>query len=416
MDAALPFFAGTRYFTPTGLAVRPVAGIFVHDTEAPSDDAFAYPHAGGSWHLEVARDGSVHRFVADADVAWCVRACDRWFPYWLPRVKPWDASEANCWGLHVELASNQKFRDQGRPYTDAQYAALRRVLADWRARYGPLPAVGHGMVQADRTDPVYLDWRRLQDPLSRWPLAGTAAVDPTQGGFGFLQWTGDTYHPGADLNAGGFCAADAGAAVLAPVGLSVVHVGYHVTATGRGFGHHVWGKADTGHWLHFCHLQAAPTCAAGDYLPRGRVFGLCGKTAGWDCEHVHFEVRHARPPAWDAWPQGQAKATVAAAYVDPFMYLAATAADPDQESDMSILNEAQLVAVQAGAWGPLWEQVQPDFAIPKAWRVEVQAGRPPGRPVTPEQPVPDGSGAVVQWFETGRFATYVPGSPVSWNA
>lgn len=407
----------TPYKWTTGLARRPVYGIVVHDTEAPSRDAFAWPHEDGSWHLEIARDGSVHRFVDDADVAWHVRACDRWHPYWLPRVETWSKSPANNWTLGVELASNQKFRDQGRPYTDAQYAELRSVIADWRALYGPLPVVGHGMVQANRTDPVQLDWRRLSDPLSVWPLAGVAAVDPTQGGYGYLDLTADgVWHPGADLNAGGFCSADAGAAVLAPVGFTVAYVGWHVTATGRGFGWHVWGVADTGHWLHFCHAQERPSVAVGEYVPRRRVFALCGKTAGWDCEHVHFEVRYARPPDWGYWPAGLAKATVAAQYLDPFMYLAATAADPDQEADMPILTEAQLVAVQAGAWGPLWAQVQPDFAIPKAWRVEVQAGRHPGRPVTPEQAVPDGSGAVVQWFESGRFATYVPGQPVSWNA
>jgi murein DD-endopeptidase MepM/ murein hydrolase activator NlpD len=408
--------APTPYQTGTGLARRPASGIFVHNTEAPSVDAFAYPHPEGSWHLEIARDGARHRFVADADVAWTVKLTDRWHPYWLPHVRPWDASPANCWGLHVELASNAKFRSQGRPYTDAQYAELRRVVADWRALYGPLPVVGHGMVQSDRTDPVYLDWRRLADPLSLYPLAGTAAVDPTQGGFTFLEWTGDTYHPGVDLNAGGFCSADAGAAVLAPVGFSCVYAGWHVTSTGRGFGWHVWGKADTGHYLHFCHLQAAPSCAAGDYVPRARVFGLCGKTAGWGCEHVHFEVRHARPVDWDFWPQGLTKATVAAQYLDPFMYLAAVAAPTAEEADVPILSEAQLVAVQAGAWGEHWASTDPDFAIPKAWRAEVQAGRSPGRPVTGEQDVPDGSGAKVQWFETGRFATYVPGQSVSWNA
>lgn len=410
----------TPYKTPTGLAVRPVRGIFVHDTEADSADAFASPHPDGSWHLEIDRQGRRHRFVADADVAWTVKVCDRWHPYWLPDARPFDASPANCWGLHVEVASNKKFRDQGRPYTDAQYAELQRVVADWRKLYGPLPVVGHGMTQLDRTDPVRLDWRRLADPLSRWPLAGTAAVDPTQGGYGFLEWTGDTYHPGVDLNAGGLCDADAGAAVSAPIGMSVVYAGWHVTSTGRGFGNHLWAKADTGHYLHVCHLQAPPSCAVGDYLPRGRVFGLCGKTQGWGCSHVHFEVRHAPPPNgdWNYWPQGQAKAAVEAQYLDPFMYLAATSADPEQEQEtgMPILSEAQLVAVQAGSWGNYWLPGAEDFAIPKAWRAEVQAGRPPGRPVTGEQDVPDGSGAKVQWFETGRFATYVPGQPVSWNA
>jgi murein DD-endopeptidase MepM/ murein hydrolase activator NlpD len=408
-----------NYYTPTGLSVRPVAGIFVHDTESPTKDAFAYPHPGGSWHILVARDGGIHRFVPDADVAWTVRACDRWHPAWLPRVRPWDASPANCWGLHLELASNAKFQAQGRPYTQAQHAALREVVAHWRALYGPLPVCGHGLVQADRTDPVRLDWAQLHDPLSLWPLAGTARVDPLQGGWGFMQWTGEEYHPGVDLNAGGFCAADAGAGVLAPVAMTVRYVGWHVTSTGRGFGWHLWAQADTGHWLHFCHLQAPPACAVGEPLPRGHVFGLCGKTAGWGCEHLHFEVTHHRPAAWDQWPRGWSKARVEATYLDPFAYLAAASvapAAPAEEEPMPILNDAQLVAVQAGAWGDLWQHTHPDFAIPTAWRSEVQAGRPPGRPVTGEQPLDDGSGAVVMWFETGRFATYVPGQPVSWNA
>jgi murein DD-endopeptidase MepM/ murein hydrolase activator NlpD len=409
--------APTPYQTATGLLVRPTAGIFVHDTEAPSHDAFAHPHPEGSWHLEIDRQGVVHRFVADQDVAWTVKQCDRWFPPWLPRVRPWNASEANCWGLHVELASNKKFQDQGRPYTSAQYPALREVVAHWRSLYGPLPVCGHGLVQADRTDPVRLDWSLLHDPLSLWPLTGTARVDPLQGGYAFMQWTGEEYHPGVDLNAGGFCSADAGAAVVAPVGMTARYVGWHVTPTGRGFGWHLWAQADTGHWLHFCHLQEPPSALEWARVERGQTFGLCGRTAGWGCEHLHFEVTHTQPAGWDQWPRGWSRGRVEATYVDPFAYLAATsAASPVQEEPMPILNDAQLVAVQAGAWGDLWQFTQPDFAIPKAWRAEVQAGRHPGRPVTGEQPVPDGSGAVVQWFETGRFATYVPGQPVSWNA
>jgi hypothetical protein len=405
-----------NYYTPTGLSVRPVAGIFLHDTEAPSRDAFAYPHPGGSWHLEVDRAGGVHRFVPDADVAWTVRACDRWHPAWLPRVRPWDASPANCWGLHLELASNQKFRDQGRPYTQAQYAATREVVARWRGRYGPLPVVGHGLVQADRSDPVRFDWAQLHDPLSLWPLTGTARVDPLQGGWGFMAWTGQEWHPGADLNAGGFCAADAGAPVVSPAETVCRFVGWHAPGGGRGFGHHAWLEATgTPFWLHLCHLQAPPSCAVGEALPRGRVLGLCGATSGWACEHVHFEATRGRPAAWDQWPRGWDRARVEAAYADPFHYLAATsAAESAQEEPMPILTDAQLVAVQVGAWGEY--PLAPDFAIPKAWRVEVQAGRHPGRPVTGEQPLEDGSGAVCQWFETGRFATYVPGKPVSWNA
>lgn len=401
----------TPYQTETGLRERPIRGIVFHSTETD----VLVPPRDASWHVEIDRDGVLHRYVGDMDVAWHVRATDRWHPFWLPRLRVWDASAANCWTLGVELVSSQKYRNQGTPYTQKQYASLRLLIAEWRRRYGPLPLVGHGMLQADRTDPVRLDWRQLRDPLSLWPLTGTASVDATQGGYEYSQWTGDTYHPGIDLNAGGACDADAGAPVVAPVGMTVRYVGYHVTSTGRGFGNHVWAEADTGHWLHFCHLQRPPSCRAGDHLPRATVFGLCGKTAGWGCSHVHFEVTPARPGTWDQWPQSWTKAAVEAVYLDPFAYLAAVAvaADPQEEEPMPILTDAQLVAVQTGAWGEY--PLNPDFAIPKAWRVEVQAGRHPGRPVTGEQPVPDGSGAAVQFFESGRFAAYVPGQPVSWN-
>ena len=414
MDQVL--HAPTPYKTATGLAVRPVVGVVVHDTET---DGLAYPNEAtqASWHIEIDRAGVLHRFVGDQDVAWHVRATDRWHPAWLPRVRPWDASPANCWTLGVELVSSKKYRDQGRPYTQAQYAGLRTLLAEWRRRYGALPLVGHGMLQLDRADPVRLDWEQTENAYSLWPLAGVSRVDPREGGYAFLEWTGDTFHPGIDLNAGVGGAADAGAPLLAPVGFTVQHVGFHVTSTGRGFGWHVWGLADTGHWLHFCHAQARPTVTVGEYVPRARVFALCGKTQGWQWEHLHFEVRHARPPYgdWGYWPQGQAKATVEAQYLDPFMYLAAVAADPTTEEPMPILTDAQLVAVQAGAWGDLWPFTNPDFAIPKAWRLEVQAGRNPGRPAGGEQALPEGNGAVVQWFETGRCAVYVPGKEVSWN-
>jgi N-acetylmuramoyl-L-alanine amidase len=406
--------APTPYQTITGLAVRPIAGVVVHDTET---DVLAYPHPGGSWHVEVDRAGALHRFVADQDVAWSVRACDRWHPGWLPKVRPWSASAANCWTLGVELVSSQKWRNQGKPYTLAQYASLRTLLAEWRRRYGPLPVVGHGLLQADRTDPVRFDWSQLHDPLSLWPLAGTARVDQTQGGWGFMDWTGDEWHPGVDLNAGGFCAADAGAGIVAPVGFTCRYRGRHVTSTGRGFGWHLWGETNDDFWLHFCHLQEAPSCLVWEHVERGRVFGLCGKTLGWDCEHLHFEVTHKRPASWDQWPRGWTRAQVEAVYVDPFAYLAATsAARPVQEEPMPILNDAQLISIQAGAWGEHWQQTDPDFAIPKAWRAEVQAGRHPGRPTTGEQDIPGTDGGKVMWFSTGRFAVYVPGHAVSWNA
>ena len=154
----------TPYFTKTGLARREVRGVILHDTET---DWTVKPHSQGSWHYEIGRDGEILQFVDEADCAWQVRACDRWWPEWLPRTQPWPVSPANCWTIGIELVSSANYRDEGDddedggPYTDEQYASLRWLLADIKRRYGALPLVGHGQLQLDRSDPVALDWDRL---------------------------------------------------------------------------------------------------------------------------------------------------------------------------------------------------------------------------------------------------------------
>jgi N-acetyl-anhydromuramyl-L-alanine amidase AmpD len=147
-----PFFTDTSDSDPPG---RLIAGICLHDTET---HASVNPRQEGSWHYEIDRDGSILQFVDEADIAWHVRACDRWWPDWLPHWGNYDVSRMNEWAIGIELVSDAAYRAAGEPYTDAQYTALAALIRDLFARRGVLPIVGHGQVQADRSDPVAFDW------------------------------------------------------------------------------------------------------------------------------------------------------------------------------------------------------------------------------------------------------------------
>jgi hypothetical protein len=390
------------YYTATGFAFRPASGVVLHDTET---EVLAAPHAGGSWHYEVARDGVVHGYVPEADVAHHVARCDRWWPSWLPHASPWAVSPANAHTIGIELVSSQKWRNQGLPYTRAQYRALQALLLDLRSRYGGLPVVGHGHVQADRSDPVWLDWQAVLEvtPEVALPLQDARRSDPLLGGYGFAQWTGSVFHCAVDLNAGLGGDADLGKPVRTPVAAVVAAVlpwdGY---TTGEG--NHVWLKADDGHWLHLDHLQEI-RCREGDVLARGAEVGACGKTGNWPWAHCHWEVLYDKPAAgWWQWPVGWSKARVLEAYMDPFAYLTATwpttTGGGGGTVDEPVLSDAELEhEYRPLVWGALYDGAASDFAVPQRWKAEVRLGNDLGKPLGPEADLR--SGGKVQFFERG---------------
>lgn len=136
---------------------RKPVGVVLHSTETIG---YCSPSSNGSWHYLVDRFGTVYSVVPDYLIAWHVRAADRHHPRWLPRYSHAATSIPNFHTIGVELVSHTEQRAAGVPYTDAQYTALRDLLADLERRWGPLPVVGHGMLQRDRSDPVMLDWSR----------------------------------------------------------------------------------------------------------------------------------------------------------------------------------------------------------------------------------------------------------------
>lgn len=148
----------TPYYTASGKK-QPPLGLVVHNTVTQS---YVEPRIQGSWHYEGDRDGKVYQFVNDFDYAWHVRATDRWQPSWMHRRSN-AVSLANSCTLGYELVSfaGSPQKPAGYlAYTDEQYVSLREWFDLMYTRYGSLPIVGHGQVQADRSDPVLLDWAR----------------------------------------------------------------------------------------------------------------------------------------------------------------------------------------------------------------------------------------------------------------
>lgn len=150
-------YAWTPVFTDTGKKGRQVLGTFLHDTEGHYK---VDPYWTASWHYEIDRDGAIYQFVDEADIAYHVRACDRYWPPWLPHAGKYNVSRANEYTIGIELVSDAAYRAAGVPYTDAQYNSLRWLLADIYTRHPSLPIETHGRVQLDRSDPVQLDFGR----------------------------------------------------------------------------------------------------------------------------------------------------------------------------------------------------------------------------------------------------------------
>jgi N-acetyl-anhydromuramyl-L-alanine amidase AmpD len=136
---------------------RDPLGIVLHNTVG---QALVPPHPNGSWHYEIDRDGAAHQYVNDKDYAWHVRATDEWRPPWM-RWRDTRVSEANSCTVGIELVSfagHPQCPPGYTPYTGAQYASTKELLALLYERYGALPVVTHGSLQLDRTDPVGFDF------------------------------------------------------------------------------------------------------------------------------------------------------------------------------------------------------------------------------------------------------------------
>ena len=134
---------------------RTIDTVVIHSTyNAIGGDPFSvskiidiYKSYGVSPHYLLARDGAVYRMVEEKNVAY--HAGDSKMPDGRTNV--------NAFSIGIEVIG----QDDGSP-SDAQYASLKKLLADIKSRNSIKHIVGHSDIAPGRkTDPWGFDWKRI---------------------------------------------------------------------------------------------------------------------------------------------------------------------------------------------------------------------------------------------------------------
>jgi N-acetyl-anhydromuramyl-L-alanine amidase AmpD len=137
---------------------HPVRLIVLHNDASPKESATISwtrtPESKVSYHVLIGRDGTPYRLVPDERRAWAVG------------VSLWQGvKDVN--GISLNLAFSNR-NDGKEPLTEAQLAAAKSVIADWRSRW-PIEAVTtHKLVARPigrKHDPEAAPNFRLQDFL-----------------------------------------------------------------------------------------------------------------------------------------------------------------------------------------------------------------------------------------------------------
>lgn len=157
---------------------RPIRGVVLHHTATQFDP---FPASGGSWHYLVRRDGTIYGDVSVQHAAHHAASTDVWRPPWVVPSQV-NVSDINWSSIGVEITYAPQAPYYETPNGD-QHWALRVLMQDLYARFGPLPVVGHGQIQSDKwaTEPHGLDWYAcgltVQDSWGRW-LGAEVPVPP----------------------------------------------------------------------------------------------------------------------------------------------------------------------------------------------------------------------------------------------
>jgi hypothetical protein len=139
-----------------GTANRSIDTMVIHSTyNAIGGDEFdvnqvveEYHQAGVSPHYVVARDGTVYQLVHEKDIAWHAG---------VSKMPKDDRTNINDFSIGIEMIGT---KTSG--YTDAQYSALKKLIADIKSRHSIKHVVGHNDIAPGRkTDPWAFDWKRI---------------------------------------------------------------------------------------------------------------------------------------------------------------------------------------------------------------------------------------------------------------
>ena len=143
-----------------------IKGIVLHATEDQGNEAHSLtwlrsPKSRASCHLLVSRSGRVTRLVGDQQRAWHAGQSS-----WR------GTSDVNSVTLGIEIAN----RNDGEPFTDAQYSRVADIVAHYcRQGLSLDDVVSHGEIAAPRrTDPFGWDWNRFKG-MVRYRLREGAA-------------------------------------------------------------------------------------------------------------------------------------------------------------------------------------------------------------------------------------------------
>jgi N-acetylmuramoyl-L-alanine amidase-like protein len=131
-----------------------IEGIVLHATEDGGDETLSLawlrsPKSRVSCHLLVSRGGRVTRLVGDRQRAWHA-GLSKWH----------GTSDVNSITLGIEIAN----RNDGEPYTDAQYDRVAEIVAHYCGQGLTLEdVVSHeAIAEGRKTDPLGWDWDRFR--------------------------------------------------------------------------------------------------------------------------------------------------------------------------------------------------------------------------------------------------------------
>jgi len=147
-----------------------IEGIVLHATADGGDEARSLawlrsPRSRASCHLLVSRAGRVTRLVGDHQRAWHAGAAS-----WRGK------SDVNSVTLGIEIAN----RNDGEPYTDAQYARVAEIVAHYcRQGLSLDDVVSHGEIATGRrSDPLGWDWNRFRSAVQQQLRQGEGPAQP----------------------------------------------------------------------------------------------------------------------------------------------------------------------------------------------------------------------------------------------
>lgn len=121
-----------------------------------------------STHRLIGRDGTNYKVVQDEDTAYCAG---------FATIGPIDADISdpagvpinnNVCSLNIEIEHSGNPRDS---YPLPQMVMVAKQIVEWWGKYGFLPVLAHGQIDANKNDPAGFDWallhRLLRDELTK---------------------------------------------------------------------------------------------------------------------------------------------------------------------------------------------------------------------------------------------------------